>query len=157
LSRRDRKARHLAAAGWLRRAFPEDGEEAADVIAAHYLDALRAVPEDPDAGAICGQAIGMLVHAGQRAERTGAFASAAASYAAAAGLSADETGPDAGNPDRPAGEWRSAGSLWEMAAEAAHTGGDHVLAVEHAVRAQEDHLRHGRTRAAARSQSIAGH
>ena len=51
LSRRDRKARHLAVAAHLRAAFPGDGEEVTEVIARHYLDALDAVPDDPDAGA----------------------------------------------------------------------------------------------------------
>ena len=46
LSRRDRKTRHLASAAHLRAAFPGDGEEVADVIARHYLDALAAVPDD---------------------------------------------------------------------------------------------------------------
>ena len=156
LSRRDRKARHLAAAGWLRRAFPEDGEEAADVIAAHYLEALHAVADDPDTVAIRGQAIGMLVRAGQRAERTGAPAAAAASYAAAAGLSAGEPGPDTAAADGPGDGPRSAGSLWEMAALAVHTSGGYALAVEHAGRAREDHRLHGRTRPAARAQAVAG-
>ena len=40
LSRRDRKTRHLAAAALLRAAFPGDGDEVAEVIARHYLDAL---------------------------------------------------------------------------------------------------------------------
>ena len=44
LSRRDRKARHLAVAAHLRSAFPGDGEEVADVIARHYLDALERRP-----------------------------------------------------------------------------------------------------------------
>ena len=48
LSRRDRKSRHLTVAAHLRAAFPGDGEEVADVIARHYLDALAAVPDDPD-------------------------------------------------------------------------------------------------------------
>jgi predicted ATPase len=48
LSRRDRKARHLAAATHLKAAFPGDGDEVADVIARHYLDALNAIPEDLD-------------------------------------------------------------------------------------------------------------
>jgi class 3 adenylate cyclase len=174
LSRRDRKARHLAVAAYLRTAFPEDGEEAADVIASHYLDALRAVPDDPDDGAIRDQAIGMLVRAGQRAERTGAPAAAAASFAAAAALSAEQTGQPAGKTGQrdgeagqPAGQdaadadaaeagRRPAGFLWEMAAQAADTGGDRRLAVEHAGRAREDHLLHGRTRAAARAQAVAG-
>ena len=72
LSRRDRKARHLKVAAHLRAAFPGDGEEVADVIARHYLDALDAVPDDPDAAEIRGQAIGALIRAAERAERTGA-------------------------------------------------------------------------------------
>ena len=86
LSRRDRKTRHLTVAAHLRAAFPGDGEEVADVIARHYLDALEAVPDDPDAAQIRGQAIGALIRAAERAERTGAPALAAASYAAAADL-----------------------------------------------------------------------
>ena len=42
LSRQERKPRHLAAAEHLRRVFPNDGEEVAEVIAAHHLDAYRA-------------------------------------------------------------------------------------------------------------------
>ena len=86
LSRRDRKARHLTVAAHLRAAFAGDGEEVTDVIARHYLDALDAVPGDPDAGEIRGQAIAALTRAAERAVRTGAPARAAASYAAAARL-----------------------------------------------------------------------
>ena len=86
LSRRDRKARHLTVAAYLRATFPGDGEEVSDVIARHYLDALNAVPDDPDDGEIRGQAISTLIRAAERAERTGALARAAASYATAAGL-----------------------------------------------------------------------
>ena len=46
----------------------------ADVIARHYLDALNAIPGDPDATQIRGQAIAALVRAASRAERTGAQA-----------------------------------------------------------------------------------
>ena len=46
LSRRDRKARHLAVAAHLRATFPRDGEEVIDVVARHYVDALEAVPDD---------------------------------------------------------------------------------------------------------------
>jgi class 3 adenylate cyclase len=189
LSRRDRKARHLAAAGWLRRAFPDDGEKAADVVASHYLEALRAVPDDPDTAGIRDQAIGMLIRAGQRAERTGAPAAATVSYATAAALAAeqatpaaeqtglsaselrngaagslpgDEPGPSAGDAgsgtaaDAGGIARRSAGFVWEMAARAALTSGDWALVVEHAGRAREDHLLHGRGRDAARAQATAG-
>ena len=87
LSRRDRKMRHLKVAAHLRQAFPGDGEEVADVIARHYLDALDAIPGDPEATQIRGQAIAALVRAARRAERTGAPALAATSYATAAELS----------------------------------------------------------------------
>jgi len=140
----------------LRAAFPEDGEEAADVIASHYLDALHAVPDDPDTAAIRGQAIGMLVRAGQRAERTGAPASAAASYATAAALAADQTGQPVAEVDGGAAGLGTAGWLWELAAWAAYVSADYSLTVQHAGRAREDYLRHGRTRDAARAQSTAG-
>ncbi|MGH3288825.1 MAG: ATP-binding protein, partial [Streptosporangiaceae bacterium] len=93
LSRRDRKARHLKVAAHLRAAFPGDGEEMAEVIARHYLDALEAIPTDPDAGQIRGQAIAALTRAAERAARTGAPARAAASYVTAARLTlADSAG-----------------------------------------------------------------
>jgi hypothetical protein len=57
LSRRDRKTLHLKVADHLRTAFANDGEELADVIAQHYLDALNAVPDDQDAAEIRGQAV----------------------------------------------------------------------------------------------------
>ena len=47
LSRRDRKARHLAVATHLRATFAGDGEEVIDVVARHYLDALSAVRRRP--------------------------------------------------------------------------------------------------------------
>ena len=86
LSRRDRKTRHLKVAAHLRAAFPGDGEEVTDVIARHYLDAMEAVPDDPDTCQIRDQAVTALIRAAERAERTGAPALAAASYASAAGL-----------------------------------------------------------------------
>ena len=152
LSRRDRKARHLKVAGHLRQAFPGDGEEVAEVIARHYLDALEAVPGDPDTGQLRRQAAGALIRAAGRAERTGAPALAAASYAAAADLTL--AGPP-GTEEVPAGH-QSAGMLWERAADAAVTSADWARAVELAGRAREYHLQHGRVRAAARARAIAG-
>ncbi len=153
LSRRDRKARHLAVAAHLRTAFPGDGEEVAEVIARHYLDALDAVPDDPDIGKIRGQAIGALIRAAERAERTGAPALAAASYATAAELT--PPGTAGGGQGTPEGQ-RSAGVLWERAAGAAATNADWAVAIEHAGRARDYHLQHGQARAAARAQASAG-
>ena len=145
LSRRDRKARHLAVAAHLRAAFPGDGEEVTEVIARHYLDALDAVPGDPNAGEIRGQAIAALSRAAERAGRTGAPAQAAASYANAARLT------QAGTPDGGA-----AAVLWEHAAEAAYTNADWTAAVEQAGQAADAYRQGGDTRAAARAQVIAG-
>src|SRR5215469_16718308 len=132
LSRRDRKARHLAVATHLRAAFPGDGEEVTDVIARHYLDALDAIPGDPDAGQIRGQAIAALVRAAERAARTGAPGLAAASYAAAAA------------------------ALWEHAARAALTNAGWATALEQAGQAQDLYRQGGDARSAARAQTIAG-
>ena len=152
LSRRDRKARHLAVAAHLRAAFPADGEEVTDVIARHYLDALEAVPGDADDAQIRGQAITTLIRAGERADRTGAPALATTSYANAAELTASGT-VDA---DEAAGGRPDAGVLWEHAAEAAVTDGSWAVAVKYADRAHDYYLQHGRDRAAARAQAIAG-
>ena len=152
LSRRDRKAGHLAVAAHLRATFPGDGEEVTDVIARHYLDALNAVPDDPAADEVRGQAIVTLIRAAERAERTGAPARASASYATAAGLTPSDTreGEDA------AGERLSAGVLWERAAQAAVTSGDWAAAVDHSDCARDYHLDRGQARAAARAQATAG-
>ena len=147
LSRRDRKARHLAVAAHLRAAFPGDGEEVAEVIARHYRDALDAVPDDGDAGQIRGQAIAALTRAAERAGRTGAPARAAASYAAAARLTQADDG---------AGQQTAAAALWEHAAEAALTSADWAAAVEQAGQAADAYREGGGTRAAARAQAIAG-
>jgi class 3 adenylate cyclase/predicted ATPase len=146
LSRRDRKARHLAVAAHLRTAFPGDGEEVTEVIARHYLDALDAVPDAPDAGQIRGQAITALTRAAERADRTGAPALAAASYASAAQLTQADT-PDGAS---------AAAVLWERAAQAAVTNADWAAAVEQAGRAGELYRQGGDARAAARTQTIAG-
>jgi len=144
LSRRDRKARHLAVAAHLRQAFPGDGEEVTEVIARHYLDALHAIPDDPDAAEIRGQAITALTRAAERAERTGAPAQAAASFAAAARLS-----PPPAADGAPAG-------LWERAAQAALADASYPVAVEYAEHARAHYLRRGQDRAAARVQALAG-
>jgi class 3 adenylate cyclase/predicted ATPase len=145
MSRRDRKVRHLAVAAHLRRTFAEDGEEAADVIARHYLDALAAVPDDPDSTEVRGQAIDMSVRAAERALRAGAPAAAAVSYTTAAELS--EAG---GRPQQ-------AARCWEAAASALVTDTDFAGAAERAKRAQALLRAAGDLRAAARVQTIAGH
>jgi class 3 adenylate cyclase/tetratricopeptide (TPR) repeat protein len=144
LSRRDRKARHLAVAAHLRAVFPGDGEEVTDVIARHYLDALNAIPDDPDAAEIRGRAVTALTRAAERAERTGAPAQAATSYAAAAELSLPEA------PDE------AVAGLWERAARAALADASYPVAIQYAEQARGHYLRSGQGRSAARAQALAG-
>jgi class 3 adenylate cyclase len=150
LSRRDRKARHLAVAAHLRQAFPGDGEEVADIIAHHYLDALNAVPGAPDTAEVHDLAVTMLIRAAERAERTGAPARAATSYVTAAELAAQAPGSADG------GALEAAARLWERAAQAALTGSEWGVAIGDADRARELHLERADNRAAARAQAIAG-
>jgi hypothetical protein len=110
------------------------------------------VPDDPDADQIRGQAIDTLIRAAERAERTGAPALAAASYAAAATL----TSPGNSEGEHAAGGRPSAGVLWERAARAADISADWAAAIAHAGRARAYHLDCGQTRAAARAQGTAG-
>jgi class 3 adenylate cyclase/tetratricopeptide (TPR) repeat protein len=150
LSRRDRKTRHLRVATHLRDAFPGDGEEVADVIARHYLDALEAVPDDGDAAEIRGQAVGALTRAAERAKRTGAPGLAATSYATAARLTQDQ-------PDETEHTGQAmAGLLWEHAARAALTQADWPAVLEYADRASDRYRQESDARGAARAQTIAG-
>jgi class 3 adenylate cyclase/tetratricopeptide (TPR) repeat protein len=151
MSRRDRKMRHLRVAGHLRQAFPASGEEVADVIARHYLDALNAVPDDGDTARIREQAVEALIRAAERAERTGAPAQATTSYATAAQLTQDHPGDQNRQDAQP-----TAGLLWERAARAAVTQADWPAAVGYAERASHCQRQSADGRAAARAQTIAG-
>jgi class 3 adenylate cyclase/tetratricopeptide (TPR) repeat protein len=86
LSRRERKPRHRAAAEHLRRIFPNDGEEVAEAIASHYLDALRAARDDADAPGLRIETIAALRRAALRAAAVGAPESAERSYRTASEL-----------------------------------------------------------------------
>src|SRR2546430_2648514 len=65
LSRHERKIRHLAAAEHLSASLAED--EVAEVVAAHLVEAYRAVPDAPDSGEIKERARLALSRAGERA------------------------------------------------------------------------------------------
>ncbi|HET9091540.1 MAG TPA: adenylate/guanylate cyclase domain-containing protein [Acidimicrobiales bacterium] len=147
LSRRERKQRHLAVAAHLRATFSDDGEEVAEVVARHYLDALEAAGADPDVPELRAQALVMLERAGRRAEATGAPARAAVSYAAAAKL---EDGDGAG------GDAARAAALLEQAASAATLAGRLDVALDHAAAAYDRYMRAGDERRAARTRVLAG-
>jgi tetratricopeptide (TPR) repeat protein len=67
LSRRDRRARHLAAAAFLEGDSGIDPDEIAEVIAAHHLDAYAADPAAADAEEVKENARTWLCRAGERA------------------------------------------------------------------------------------------
>ena len=146
LSRRDRKTRHLAVATHLRSSFPGDGEEVTDAIASHYLDALHAVPADPDASQIRDHAITALTRAAGRAQRTGAPGRAATAYATAAQLTEIDT------PE----QQRTTAALWENAAETSITTADYSAALDHAGHAREHYLKTEHGRGVARAQATVG-
>ncbi|HET7689696.1 MAG TPA: adenylate/guanylate cyclase domain-containing protein [Nocardioidaceae bacterium] len=70
LSRRDRKAGHLAAARYLQSAV-EPGTEIDAVIAQHFLDAKEAMPSEPDVADLESAAIDLLLAAAERAMSLG--------------------------------------------------------------------------------------
>src|SRR5262245_33407764 len=90
LSKRERRARHLAAAGHLASAFAADEDEVVEVIASHYVAALEAVPEAEDAAETKAEARATLTRAGARAESLAAAAEARRYFEQAAAL-ADES------------------------------------------------------------------
>jgi class 3 adenylate cyclase/tetratricopeptide (TPR) repeat protein len=90
LSRQERKPRHIAAAEHLRSTFPNDGEDVAEVIANHYLDALAAAAGDPDEGALRDHTLEALRRAGRRAVTVGAPDTAERIYRNAIELARDD-------------------------------------------------------------------
>jgi class 3 adenylate cyclase/tetratricopeptide (TPR) repeat protein len=142
LSRRDRRARHLAVAEHLQHVFAAGGDEVMDVIAQHYLDALEAVSDGTDPE-VTQRAFGSLVRAAERSERAGAQARAARSFQRAAGLVADTDALEAAR-------------LWERSSQGYEAAGHYDEAHETAARARETYLDHDQPRAAARTLALIG-
>jgi len=67
LSKRDRKALHLAAARYLEQAWAGEDEDIIEIVAFHYTEAYQAAPDAPDAGDLRESARVALVRAGERA------------------------------------------------------------------------------------------
>jgi tetratricopeptide (TPR) repeat protein len=140
LARRERKARHLAVADYLQRAFA-DSDEISEVVAAHLLAALTALPDDADVPSVRQRAVAMLNRAAERAERTGAPLAAASAYDKAAEL-LSRMGTDQAEQE--------AAVLREDAGMAAGAGGDPQTALGHLRDAAAVFSRYGRVRDAAR-------
>jgi len=88
LSRRDRKAGHLQVVT-LYEANPDGTGEVAAILAQHYLDAIDAMPGDPDVADLASRAIGHLERAARRARSLGSPAEAAGHLLTALEHSAD--------------------------------------------------------------------
>ncbi len=114
LSKKERKSRHLAVAAHLRATYDNDGEDVAELIAAHYRDALLAGESDPDVEDIRAQALAAYAQAGQRASSLGALVTARHLYSTGAEL---------------AGATEERLRLLEQAAHMALHGGEHEVAL----------------------------
>jgi tetratricopeptide (TPR) repeat protein len=88
LSRRDRKASHLAVISQFE-AEVSAGGDLAPILAQHYLDAIDAVPSDPDVETLKQAAIAHLEKAASRAQSLGSPKEAAAHISAALALAGD--------------------------------------------------------------------
>ncbi|MGZ4152844.1 MAG: ATP-binding protein, partial [Actinomycetota bacterium] len=135
LSKTDRRSRHLAAAHHFEAA---GDEELAGVVAAHYVEALRATPEGPDADALAARARDWLGQATERATSLGSpeqalvFAEEALAITPSGAERADllrragRAAGDALRPDQQIGYLRQAveelRTLGDLNAEAAATG-----------------------------------
>ncbi|MEO6822335.1 MAG: adenylate/guanylate cyclase domain-containing protein [Candidatus Nanopelagicales bacterium] len=131
LSRRDRKARHLAVAAHIA-AQPDPSDSMAGVLAQHYLDAVDAAPEgDPQIPALVQRGTGLLARAAVRARSLGAHAEAERHLEEAIRRS-EESAELAGLYERSAaalrdqGRWQQALERAEMAAAAYEGIGDEV-------------------------------
>lgn len=85
LSRRERKALHIAAAAQVERAFGSE-QEVVEVLASHYFAAYETAPDDPDADEIKKRAGKLLAGAGERAASLAASEEAERYFSQAASL-----------------------------------------------------------------------
>jgi class 3 adenylate cyclase/predicted ATPase len=90
LSKRERKARHLAAGEYLSRAFANEGEDVAEVVAAHYLQAYRCAGIGDDAEQLRAEAVAALRRGAQRAAAVGAPQTSERAYRRAIELAGSE-------------------------------------------------------------------
>jgi predicted ATPase/class 3 adenylate cyclase len=135
ISKRERKAKHLAAARHLSSVWSGEEDEIVEVVAAHYLDAYSAAPEDPDAEEIRTSAREMLVRAADRAASLAANAEAQRAYERAIELGGDPA---------------TQAELHEKAGAMAHMGARADAAAAHYEQAIELFGQHGAARRAAR-------
>ena len=135
LSRHDRRTKHLAVAAHLEADQAVDDDDVVEVIAAHYIEALRAVPDAPDAAQTRARAREMLLRAGDRAAGLAAPVESLRYFTQALELTDDALGR---------------ARLQERAGTAAATAGRAVEARAHLDRAIAAYEAEGQAHAAAR-------
>jgi predicted ATPase len=138
LSRSERKARHRKVAEHLEAAFPDEGAEVKEVIAAHFYDAYRAAKDDRDAGELRLLAKDAYVQAAERSAFVGSPEGAESAYLRAAELTEDE-------PEQ--------AELTHQAGKTAYRTGWYERAISHLERAIAAHVAAGRVVEAARATS----
>ncbi len=116
LSRRDRKAKHLNAAEYLAAESGIDPDEIAEVIAAHYLDAVTADEGADDAAEIQSRGLEWLTRAGERAASLAATQDARRAFEQASELAHDPL---------------ARATLIERAGTLAEQGDEREIALEH--------------------------
>jgi class 3 adenylate cyclase/predicted ATPase len=134
LSKRERKARHLAAVEYLSGQAPDP--DLAAILAGHLVAAFEAHPTAPDAGDIRERALRLTLDAAQRADAVGALNEAIGLFARAAEIDTDER--------------RRAEHLVRAARCGERYGNQETTAAAHYAAARELHERAGREREALR-------
>ena len=122
LSRRGRRARHLAAAAHLEAAWGAKDDEIVEVVAAHYLEAWRVQPDAPEAAELKAKAIDLLARAGRRAASLAADGVARRYFEQAAELADD--------PVARAGLLEQAGQMAWMAGSGQQASTHFLAAIE---------------------------
>jgi predicted ATPase/class 3 adenylate cyclase len=127
LSRRDRRAKHVAAAEYLAATLGE--EEVAEVVASHLVDAYWLDPDAADAAPLRARARAALLRAGERAASLGAPAEAGRYFKQAGELAVEPAEKAAallraGQMALAAGANEQAGSLFDRTTELYETDGD---------------------------------
>ena len=113
IARRDRRARHLAAARYLATDAGIDPDEIAEVIATHYLDAHEADPDAADADEVRAEARRWFTRAADRAASLAASLEAQRAFERAAGLT--DEGVERGRSLARAGELAAMGGRMDEA------------------------------------------
>jgi class 3 adenylate cyclase/predicted ATPase len=151
LSRRDRKARHLAAASFFETAFGDREQEVVEVVASHYLTALELEANADEAEELRAKVRETLAGAGDRAASLGANEEAASSFVRAAELADDpleeaRLRAKAGNAARAFGDSERAREQLGRAVELFEGAGDRGAAARAQVDIAFSDFSSGRTR-----------